>query len=108
MLGFVLPQFQEMIGMPLTELFLLATIPIAFFIYDLFCFRFNTENGKLLLGIAIANLSYCALSAYLVSVHLSELTTIGRMYFGGEILIILVLMIIEVRVAISAIKAANA
>lgn len=93
--------------MPLTELYVLATIPVLFFIYDLFCFRSNTENGKLLLGIAIANLSYCALSAYLVSSHFSELATLGRIYFGGEILIILVLVGLEVRVSTSAIKAAN-
>lgn len=107
MLGFVLPQFHEHIGMPLIELFILATIPVLFIIYDLFCYRSNSENGKLLLGIAIANLSYSALSANLVSVHFSELTILGLMYFAGEILIILVLVIYEIRVAMANIKASK-
>jgi hypothetical protein len=100
LLGVVLIQFEETFGMPRKALYVLATLPVGFALYDLFCYRFLKRNPKpFLRAIAIANLLYCCLSIGFVVHHFSQLTIWGLLYFGSELLIVLVLAVIELKVA---------
>ena len=107
MLGIVLPHFTELIGMPINHLLILAAFPVAFVLFDLFCYITRPQNGSLLLVIALANLGYCLLSGVFVLHSFVGLTGLGLAYFGAEILIIFGLVIIEIRTALQAIKASK-
>ena len=101
-LGVVLPQFQELIGMPLHRLQVLAIIPCGFAVYDLVCFLFaRTDLKRFLRLIAYANLAYCLLSLALIGQHYQELTGLGLIYFLLEVTIIVVLVLVEIKVSYS-------
>lgn len=102
MLGVVLVQLQEYIGMPENVLYALAAIAGVFAIYSLTCYRELIPVRALHLRmIAVGNLSYAALSAVLVAWFLPQLTLLGMLYFVGEIIIIAALAMWEWRVASS-------
>ena len=105
LLGVVLVKFEEKIGVPVSVLYLLATIPVFFATYDFYCYRKkNHKSGILLKGIALLNLAYCCLSLGLVFYHLDTTTNLGFVYFIIEIAIVLFLVIIEFRVGNKIIK----
>ena len=100
MLGVVLVKFNSSFNMPVNELQFLALVACVFAVYSLGCYFFAKQNTKLYLTvIAVANLLYCCLTAWLVFTHGKELTTLGLLYFIGEILVILSLVIVELKVA---------
>jgi len=99
LLGVVLPLLQELVGMPLQTLYLLAGLAVVFMLYSLTCFKFsNPKDHKWLRLIIKANLLYCTLTAFLVFHHYGELSLIGISYFLGEIVVILGLVSLEQRV----------
>lgn len=98
MLGIVLVTFNKYIGMPRNILYILAAIAILFSIYSITCYFLNLKNWRpFLKGIAVANILYCLTTAAAVLYFFSELTTIGILYFIGEIIIILTLSINELK-----------
>ncbi|MGB0524990.1 MAG: hypothetical protein ACPGJS_18605 [Flammeovirgaceae bacterium] len=100
LLGMVLTKFQDFFGMPLRELYFLAALPCLFAIYDFTCYFFLTANWKTYLKyIAIANLMYTIISMGLVMYNYQKLTIFGILYFGSELIIILILVRFELKAA---------
>ncbi len=99
-LGVVLVQLQHLIGMPRNTLYFLAILPILFVLYDAYAYQQvkKAYNWPYLKVIAFVNLSYCFVSVAMLFLHYDALTTLGWLYFIGEILIILVLVVIELKV----------
>ncbi|MFT4682487.1 MAG: hypothetical protein ACI9YU_002350 [Flavobacteriales bacterium] len=94
-LGLILPPFQELIGMSLNRLHILAIIPC-----DFGCYLFAPGDKRSFLKIiAFANLTYCLLSLVLIGQHYQELTTMGLTYFLLEVSIITVLVFVEIKVS---------
>jgi len=100
LLGFVLLRFSDSIGLNENTLLLLASFPCIFALYDLLCFFFlNKSYSRFIIIIAVANFLYCFLSIGVALYHSSTITLLGWTYILLEILIILVLSIIEYKVA---------
>ena len=99
LLGVVLIKFEMFFGIPSSTLYLLATMPIFFAVYDFYCYRVkHQKTGLLLMGIAAFNLIYCCLSLGLVFYHFETMTYLGWIYIIIEIIIIAFLSMIEFRV----------
>lgn len=100
LLGVVLVKFQNYFGIPKTTLYVLAALPCFFAIYDFICFfKIDKNLGRLLKGIAIVNLLYCVLSLGLAFYHFQEITLLGWTYVIVEIFIVVILAIIEFKIA---------
>ena len=98
LLGVVLVKFEEIFGIPTSVLYFLATIPIFFVIYDVFCYQKHLKIGLLLKGIAVLNMLYCCISIGLISYHFSSITILGWTYIIVEIILVSFLAMIEFRV----------
>lgn len=99
-LGVVLVQLEQYIGMPVRTLYLLAAIPVVFIIYSLSCSFWIMENWRpFLKAIAVANLLYCFVSVACIFLHLPLLTSLGLTYFLLEIVVLIVLVSIEFKIA---------
>lgn len=100
MLGVVLPQFENLFGMPRATLMILAALPCFFIAYDLFAYFFVRKNyTPFLKGIAFINIGYCLLSVYFLFQHHSELTSLGYAYFIIELALVLGVAYIELKTA---------
>ena len=100
LLGVILVKFENIFGMPRKTLYFLAFLPCVFAIYDLYSYLQTRKNQGLFLKIiATANLAYCFISIGAAFHHRQQLTSLGWIYFLFEILIIIVLVIIELKVA---------
>ena len=100
LLGIVLVQLEAYFGIPIATLYFLAALPCFFAIYDFYCyFKVEKNLAKCLRGIAIVNLLYCCLSILLAFYHYQEILYLGWIYIIVEIIIVVVLSIIELRVA---------
>lgn len=100
LLGVVLPVFQKYIGMPLKVLYMLALIAVGFLIYSFTCYVLNPKNWRPFLQlIALANISYCFLSTILIILYYDELSLMGFMYFIGEICLVMIIGLIEMKLA---------
>ena len=96
----LLIQYQTWVGIPLTVLQILAVIPLFFAIYDLICYRFAGHfTVILLMGIAVLNVLYCAVSLVFAGLHYNTVTGRGWTYIVLEIVVILLLSLIEYKVA---------
>ncbi|WP_109300025.1 hypothetical protein [Aquimarina sp. AU474] len=99
-LGSVFPMFIHVIGLPVDILYFLAFFPVVFLIYDICCYvSVKKKFRKWLTGIAILNLLYCGISIWSICSHYEHLTPLGFVYFLLEITIIVVLVIVELKVA---------
>ncbi len=96
MVGLVLPQFENQLGIPSTTLQYLGAIPIPFIMYDGFGYsNWNNYQKPYLLNIAILNFIYCGISLTAILYHSTTITHLGYMYFLGEIALILLLVYFE-------------
>lgn len=96
LLGVVLVQFEPIFGMPAKTLYVLSFIACLFAIYSFFCYwRIPANWRPYLRAIAIANLIYCCITFTLIFYCYQELTTLGVLYFLGEIIIIIALSSFE-------------
>jgi len=99
-LGFVLPNFESFFGIPPLILYILASVPILYVIYDLYCYqKEKLQISKFLTGISVLNLMYCCLSLGLALYHRQAITIFGWIYIINEIIIIVSLSIYEFRIA---------
>lgn len=100
LLGVIFPAFEDFFGMPLTVLYILASIACLLAVYSFTCFFRQPENWRLFLRIiAIVNLLYCCLTLGLVIYFYEVLTIWGLTYFIGEMLLILLLVSLEFKTA---------
>ena len=105
LLGIVLVKLENLFGIPKPTLYVLASLPCLFAIYDFYCYFIIDKNlGFFLKGIAIINLAYCCLSIVLSTYHWREITTLGWIYILTEILIVFILAAIELSIAKKLIK----
>ncbi|REH43934.1 hypothetical protein C7448_11241 [Tenacibaculum gallaicum] len=100
LLGVVLVNFESIIGIPPSTLYLLAVLPIFFTIYDFYSYQKTYNELKpFLKGIAILNLLYCCLSIGVAFYHFKTITSIGWGYILVEVSIIIILSIVELTIA---------
>jgi len=100
LLGVVLVRFESIFGIPYSTLYLLASIPIFFAIYDFLSYRMDhVKTDRFLMGIAVMNLLYCCLSIGFAIYHKHTITGLGWTYIIVEVLIITALAIFEIRIA---------
>lgn len=101
LLAFVLPVFQDEIGITINTLYFLAAFPLLYLLYDFVCVFFIKENllGHSLKLVAYFNIVYCLISLSTIFIHVKTITWLGVLYFTIEVMIILILAIIELKVA---------
>jgi hypothetical protein len=88
--------FNPYFGMPVDKVKILSIIALIFCTYSMTCFFLLKNNWKPFLKIiSIANLFYCCVTMALIIHYYPVLTTLGVIYFSGEILIISTLAFIE-------------
>jgi len=99
-LGVVLVRLNEIVGMPVNTLYILAAIPIAFLLYDIIAlFQHPDKQQSLLRGIAVLNSIYCIISLTFLFLHHHDLTMWGWVYFILEIIVLVILVGIELKAA---------
>ncbi len=100
LLAVIVEPFQEHFGMPLVVLRLFSIIACVYTIYSLMSHYFGNRKHTLLLKIiAFANTFYGCLIAFFVVRYFEKLTLLGKIYFAGEIVLILSLVIVELLTA---------
>ena len=92
--------FPGIFGLPDSYTQLLGGVAVCFAIYSLYNYaRFNPAKWKPLLKvISIANAVYCVISLGILLLHFQQITTIGWLYFMGEIAIIMLLVLWEMKI----------
>ena len=92
----VLSKHVDVFGMPVKPLHILSILAFTFTIYSICCYFFLAKNWRPYLRfIAFVNLLYCCLTILFIINFYSSITTLGLMYFSGELLIIAGLVTIE-------------
>ena len=100
-LGVVLVDWNDIIGMPIPVLYVLATIALIFSIHSFASyFLIKADGHKTLKIVALLNILYCILTMVLVAVHYKNISLIGIGYFVIEVLIILALAKVEITTSI--------
>jgi hypothetical protein len=100
LLGVILVRYESVFGLPISTLYFLAFWPCLFVFYDLYCyFRIENKTGFFLKGIAFANITYCILSIATAFYHSTTITHVGWIYIVLEIIVVLILVKIELKVA---------
>ena len=100
MLGIVLVKLESIFGIPSLVLYFLASFPILFALFDIYCYvQLNNSSVHYLKIISVLNLSYCCLSIGLALFHFEVITGLGLAYLALEILIVFALAFIEWEVA---------
>ena len=100
LVGGVLPLLDDWIGMPTPVLQRLAILSFLYCLYDFCCFRWaNKQQTIWLCGVICANLLHSILTLAYMLQYASQLKTLGIIYFVIEILIVLVLVFYEGKVA---------
>lgn len=98
-LGVVLVVLEPFFGIPKHVLFVLASLPFFFLLYDVYCFKKKIVAKRNIQIIAYTNLFYCLLSATLTIAHYKEITALGWFYICIEILIVLSVVILEFKIS---------
>jgi hypothetical protein len=100
LIGIVLVQYESYFGIPVTTLYLLATLPLFFALFDFYCYFNHSINLKRLLQlIAIANLMYCLLSLSFIFIHRDSITNLAWIYLTLEIGIVVTIARLEFQIA---------
>jgi len=99
-LFFVLRPLYDYFGMPPHILTYLAAIGLLYFTYSMTCYFFLRRNrAPFLRVISIGNFLYCVLTMAFVYYYFDSLTLLGLTYFIVEIMVILMVVHVELRVA---------
>lgn len=97
-LGVVIPLLNNYFGMPFLILYLLAFVACALFVFSFFNYLFRQQNqSHNLKRVAFANLTYCFLTAVILLFYFRDLTVLARVYFIGEVAVILLLVRMELK-----------
>lgn len=99
-LFFVVRPYHDYVGMPANMLTYLSVIGLVYGVYSMSCYFFLKGSWTPYLRIiGISNFLYCVLTMILLLSYCNSLTRLGLAYFLVEILIILLLVYLELRVA---------
>lgn len=99
LLGLVLANMEVYFGMPPQVLYVLAGLACLLALYSISCAVLLSATVKpYLLFIAMANFTYCCLTAGLVFYYYNSLTALGIAYFLIEMIVIISLVIMELAV----------
>ena len=102
LLGVVLVRYSDVIGLEDKTLLLVASFPCIFALYDFLCLFFvNKSYSSYIMIIAGSNLLYCFLSIGIAFYHVDTLTILGWTYIIIEVVIVMILSLIEYKVASS-------
>jgi hypothetical protein len=100
LLLFFLYMFEEYFGMPRNILAVFIGIASVLFLYSVTIYLINPLRWTIyLMIIALLNIGYCLFTCYHVFYYFETLTLFGQFYFVGEILVIVILSIYELRTA---------
>ncbi len=100
MLGLVLIQLNELIGLAIKELYTLAVLASLYSIYSMSCyFLVKTFRSIHFNIIASANLVHCVITLFLLYQYLDNLKPLGFLYFGIELIALVILIAIEFKLA---------
>lgn len=100
LLGVVLVIFENIFGIPKQTLYILASLPVLFAIYDLYAFK--QENNKIYMfikNIALLNILYCFISIGFAFYHIETIKFFGWIYIIVEIFIVAILASIELKIS---------
>lgn len=99
-MGLIIAQQVSFFGLPTNAAYFLAAFPCFFFIFSIYT-HLNLPKDWIsnLKMISIANLLYCFISIGVVFYHFETLTNIGIVYFVLEIIVVLMVVVLELRVA---------
>jgi hypothetical protein len=96
----ILRYFNDYFGMPSNSLMVLSIIGSLYFAYSISCYFFLKNYwARCLRIISIFNLIYCLVTIMILSINFYTVTQIGLAYFLYEILIIMLIVMVELRVA---------
>lgn len=99
LLGIVLVEFEAYFGIPKSTLYILASLPLLFAVYDFICYKIVMKKiGLFLKFIAFFNLAYCFISIGFAVYHYSSITVLGYAYLLVEILILVFLITLEFKI----------
>jgi len=100
LLGIVLVQLNDLVGIPIPTLYFLAFLPCLFAIFDLYHYqKTNNQVATPLKIIATVNLLYCCLSIGLGIYHFETITFLGWVYVVVEVMIVVGIAVWELSVA---------
>lgn len=86
-------------GLPTDILVALGRIAVVFAVYSITCFIVRPRRVlRLLRLIALANLSYCVLTLWVVIRHVSDMTPLGVAYFFIETVVVVGLSYVELTI----------
>ena len=92
----ILARFENVVGMPRTTLYFLASVAFIYAAFGFCCYFLNPKNWALYLkALSTANILYCCLTIGLMAFFFQRLTIVGFIYFSLEIIIISSLAYIE-------------
>jgi hypothetical protein len=98
-LRIILVQLNDLVGIPISTLTILASLPMAFILIDVVGYVFFERIGPLVLKLIMTlNISYCFLSLYFGWLDFASITWLGWTYLMIEILIIVGVVLLENRV----------
>lgn len=100
LLGVLLPNVREYIGMPSKVLYVLAAQAFLYAVYSMLMYLSSIKKWQpYMKGIAIANAFYCVITISLMSYFHPQLTALGIAYFLVEVIIIMSLSVLEWKMA---------
>lgn len=92
--------FEEYFGMPTKILSVFIGIASVFFFYSSIIYLISPLRWRTYLKIiAILNIFYCLFTIYHVFRYFENLTLCGKLYFVGEVLVIILLSLYELKIA---------
>jgi hypothetical protein len=96
----IILRHNDYFGMPASILTYLITVGLIFFSYSTTCFLLLKKNwASFIRLIGLGNLLYISFSLVLIYYYFNTLTPLGVVYFFLEAIIVVVLAIIELKVA---------
>ncbi len=98
-LKIVLVQLNDLVGIPISTLKILASLPMLFLLMDVVGYVFYDRIGLTSLTLIILmNISYCFVSLYFGWLDVASITWLGWMYLIVEIIVLIGVVLLEIRV----------
>lgn len=98
----LLVPLQPYFGLPVDQLYVLGIIAACLMVFSLSCYFLKPLNRSLFLrAVIIANSVYACITSATLFINSDQLTTWGFLYFIGEIIVLVILVNIEIKVAAS-------